>query len=123
MSGSTKEFHTGRETLTNCYNCGRPVYGVSDANAGGHVFCCRKCRASWEHSQARRRAAEAAARHRVKEARRIREENVRIDAENAQRRQIQAELNQEAEARDKRNRCLAWAAGILLILWAVVSWF
>lgn len=130
MSSHTKESHTCRATLSNCYNCGRTVYGVSDANAGGHVFCSRKCRAEWEHCQARRRAAEAAAKHRAEEARRIREKNVRInvenariDAENARRRQIQAGLNQEAAARDKRNRYWAWAVGILLILWAIASWF
>ena len=29
---------------TNCYNCGKPVYGSSDADWDGHVFCCRNCR-------------------------------------------------------------------------------
>lgn len=28
----------------NCYNCGKPVYGSSEADWDGHVFCCRNCR-------------------------------------------------------------------------------
>ena len=129
MRDRTIELHAGREALSNCYNCGRAVYGTPDAKAGGHVFCSRKCRAEWERSQARRRAAKEAAKRRAEEARRraeearlIREDNVRIDAENARRRQKQAALNQQAEAREKRYRGWAWAAGIPLVLWAIFKW-
>ena len=94
------------------------------------MFCCRKCRADWERSQARRRAAKEAAKRRAEEARRcteearrIREDNVRIDAENVRRRQKQAVLNHQAEARNKRYRGWAWAAGIPLVLWAIFKWF
>ncbi len=44
--------NTDRLDRSNCYNCGKTVYGESEANAGGHVFCCRNCRAAWERDEA-----------------------------------------------------------------------
>lgn len=39
-------------TKTNCYNCGKPVYGNSESNWDGHVFCCRNCRDSYANDRA-----------------------------------------------------------------------
>lgn len=122
MRDRTIELNDGKEALSNCYNCGRAVYGTADAKAGGHVFCSRKCREEWERCQARRRAAKEAAKRRAEEAKRIRKDNVRIDSENARRREKQAELNHQAEVREKRYRSWAWAAGIPLVLWAIFKW-
>lgn len=41
-------------TKTNCYNCGKPVYGNSESNWAGHVFCCRNCRDSYANDRAKR---------------------------------------------------------------------
>ncbi len=88
----------------NCYNCGKTVYGKSEANAGGHVFCCRNCRAAWERAKARK----AQAIRRAEEARRIHSENARIAAENARRDAEAYRLRQEAEWRNTRNKAIAW---------------
>ena len=102
---------------SNCYNCGRTVYGISEANAGGHVFCCRKCRTAWERDQARQRAIKAAAERRAAEAKRIREANLRIDAENARRRAEQRRLDCEADVRDGKFYTGAFiVAGIIVLL-------
>ena len=106
-------------TRANCYNCGKTVYGESEANAGGHVFCCRNCRNAWERDEARRHARESAAKRREEKARRIREANAKIDAENALRWQEQQRLNREAEARDRKICGWAWLVAVLLVLLAI----
>ena len=88
----------------NCYNCGKTVYGKSEANAGGHVFCCRNCRAAWERAKARK----AQAIRRAEQARRIHAENARIAAENARRDAETYRLRQEEEWRTIRNKAIAW---------------
>ena len=94
----------GQHNRTNCYNCGKTVYGKSEANAGGHVFCCRNCRAAWERARARK----AQAMRRAEQARRIHAENARIAMENARRDAEAYRLRQEAELRNKRNKAIAW---------------
>lgn len=94
----------GQYNRTNCYNCGKTVYGKSEANAGGHVFCCRNCRAAWERAKARKAQAIRRAEH----ARRIHAENARIAAENARRDAEAYRLRQEEEWRNKRNKAVAW---------------
>lgn len=42
-----------RHSKTNCYNCGKPVYGDSEADWNGHVFCCSNCRDAYERKQIR----------------------------------------------------------------------
>lgn len=54
--------NTDRFDRSNCYNCGKTVYGESEANAGGHVFCCRNCRTAWERDEAAKAEAERARR-------------------------------------------------------------
>ena len=93
----------GQNNRANCYNCGKTVYGKSEANAGGPVFCCRNCRAAWERAKARK----AQAIRRAEEARRIHAENTRIAAENARRDAEACRLRQEAEWRNKRNKAIA----------------
>ena len=46
-----------RRMKINCYNCGKPVYGRSEADWDGHVFCCRNCRDSyaWDKAAAEHR--------------------------------------------------------------------
>ena len=94
----------GQYNRTNCYNCGKTVYGKSEANAGGHVFCCRNCRAAWERAKARK----AQAARRAEQARRIHAENARIAMENARRDAEAYRLRQEAERRNTRNKAIAW---------------
>ena len=104
---------------SNCYNCGRTVYGISEANAGGHVFCCRKCRTAWERDQARQRAIKAAAERRAAEAKRIREANLRIDAENARRRAEQLRLNHETQDREDKYISRALIVASIIVLLAI----
>lgn len=89
---------------TNCYNCGKTVYGKSEANAGGHVFCCRNCRAAWERAKARK----VQAIRRAEQARHIHAENARIAVENARRDAEAYRLRQEVESRNTRNMAIAW---------------
>ena len=107
-----------RQSRSNCYNCGKTVYGESEANAGGHVFCCRKCRAAWERDEARRRALEAEARRRAEEERRVLEENARIAAEKARRWEEEKRRREEQcrleRIKQKRRRKMLNIAGVVV---------
>jgi len=40
-----------RHAKTNCYNCGKPVYGDSEADWDGHDFCCSNCRDAYQRKR------------------------------------------------------------------------